>query len=242
MTAKPGGDQILLRKYSGETWGDAVAITPPGGDLWRPTLAIDGKGRPWVFWSANEKGNFDIWARVVENGTAWRDSAVIQRRRVRHRSRSRDRLPGRVWVAWQGWRERQGVHLRRDAGREFVLQNRYRLDFDGNEWNPAIAADGRRVSPSPGTRIVTATTTCTRERARAELGQGDGCRRLPSMKHILRSRTILRARSGWPTKRARSGGAKITAPTRSTACRICRARQYACVDSLRTGAIEPKAE
>src|SRR5262249_27882919 len=60
MTAKPGGDQILLRKFSNGAWGDPIAITPPGGDLYRPAIAIDGKGRPWVLWSANENNNFDL--------------------------------------------------------------------------------------------------------------------------------------------------------------------------------------
>jgi hypothetical protein len=68
MTAKPGGDQILLRRYANGSWSDTLAITPPGGDLWRPTIAVDGEGRPWVFWSANDGDNFDIWGRVVENG------------------------------------------------------------------------------------------------------------------------------------------------------------------------------
>src|SRR5260370_23487028 len=68
MTAKPGGDQIVLKRYSNGAWGEAIPITAPGGDLYRPAVAVDGKGRPWVFWSANEAGNFDIWGRVVENG------------------------------------------------------------------------------------------------------------------------------------------------------------------------------
>jgi len=67
MTAKPGGDQVLLKRYSNGAWSESIPITPPGGDLYRPAVAIDGKCRPWVFWSANERGNFDVWARVVEN-------------------------------------------------------------------------------------------------------------------------------------------------------------------------------
>ena len=68
LKASTGGDQILLRKYSSGTWGETIAITEPGRDLYRPAVAVDGSGRAWVFWSANENGNFDLWARPIENG------------------------------------------------------------------------------------------------------------------------------------------------------------------------------
>src|SRR4029079_2789338 len=66
----PGGYQILLRKYAGGSWGEAIAVTKPGGDYYRPAVAVDGSGRPWVFWPGSEKGIFEIWAAVVENGRA----------------------------------------------------------------------------------------------------------------------------------------------------------------------------
>src|SRR5258708_31244369 len=47
MTAPTGGDQVLVRKFDGSAWGAPIAITTPGGDLYRPAIAIDGSGRPW---------------------------------------------------------------------------------------------------------------------------------------------------------------------------------------------------
>src|SRR5580700_5970368 len=70
MTAPPGGDQIMVKRYSNGAWSDPITISAPGGDLYRPAIAADGRGRVWVFWPANERGNFDIWARVLENGKA----------------------------------------------------------------------------------------------------------------------------------------------------------------------------
>src|SRR5581483_5443175 len=144
-TTKPGGDQVFARRFSGGRWGDPIAITPPGGDLYRPGIAVDGSGRAWVFWSANQKGNFDIWARVVEGG---RPGKTIQ---LSHAPGS-DIDPaaatdssGKVWVAWQGWRDgKAAIFAATQQGNTFspaaIVSN-----SAGNEWNPAIAAgpDGR---------------------------------------------------------------------------------------------------
>src|SRR5277367_5082670 len=65
LKSPTGGDQVWLRKLSG---GEPIAITAPGGDLYRPAVAVDGSGRVWVFWSQNERNNFDLWARSVTAG------------------------------------------------------------------------------------------------------------------------------------------------------------------------------
>ena len=50
-----GGDQILVQS-SRRTRGSPIEITPTGGDLYRAAIAVDGSGRPWVFWSENRGG------------------------------------------------------------------------------------------------------------------------------------------------------------------------------------------
>jgi hypothetical protein len=141
MTAKAGGDQILLRKHAGGAWGDIIAVTPPSGDLWRPAVAVDGKGRPWVFWSANDKGNFDIWARVVEDGKPGATARISS-------APGSDIDPvvttdsnGRVWVAWQGWRNgKASIFAAVQEGNGFSKVSTVSTSA-GNEWNPTIAAD-----------------------------------------------------------------------------------------------------
>ncbi|MCL5745530.1 MAG: hypothetical protein M1541_16670, partial [Acidobacteria bacterium] len=149
LTAKPGGDQILLKRYARGTWSAPVAITPPGGDLYRPAIAIDGRGRAWVFWSAGEKGNFDIWARVVDNlkpGPALRLSSApgsdIDAVAATDSS-------GRVWVAWQGWRDGKGAVFAAAQNGEALSHPFTVASSEGNEWNPAIAA-------GPGGRVAVA--------------------------------------------------------------------------------------
>ena len=135
----PGGDQILVRRASG---GEPIAITKGGEDLYRPAIAIDGKGRPWVFWSVNEKGNFDLWASRIDNGksgSALRLSAAA----------GSDIDPvvatdakGRVWVAWQAWRNGKAeIHYSTQQGDSFTKEGVVSAS-NGNEWNPALAADG----------------------------------------------------------------------------------------------------
>src|SRR5215831_14061083 len=63
-----GGDQIMLMKWSRGAWSEAVAVTEKGGDLYKPAVTVDGSGRVWVFWSANDGGNFDLYARSFEAG------------------------------------------------------------------------------------------------------------------------------------------------------------------------------
>ncbi|MSV29195.1 MAG: hypothetical protein EXQ52_10715, partial [Bryobacterales bacterium] len=141
MTAKPGGDQILVRRYTAGAWSDPLAITAPGGDFWRPAIAVDGKGRPWVFWSANDGGNYDTWARVIENG----QPGATQRLSTAPGS---DIDPaavtdsnGRVWVAWQGWRNgKASIFAAVQEGNSFSKAVTV-SSSPGNEWNPAIAAD-----------------------------------------------------------------------------------------------------
>jgi hypothetical protein len=136
-----GGDQILVRRYDGRNWSAPIAITEPGLDLYRAAIAMDGAGRPWVFWAQNEKGNFDIWARAIEN------SQPGARVRVSHEAGA-DVDPvaatgsdGRVWVAWQGWRDgKASIFAASQHGNAFSPPQTV-SSSGGNEWNPAIAAD-----------------------------------------------------------------------------------------------------
>ncbi len=139
--APPGGDQVFVMKYSRGKWGAPVAITPAGGDLYRPAVAVDGSNRAWVFWSANEKGNFDLFARSVANGVP---GATLRLTNVP----GSDIFPvaatdakGRVWVAWQGWREgKAAIFAAVQQGDRFSAPVAV-SSAAGGEWNPAIAAD-----------------------------------------------------------------------------------------------------
>jgi len=142
MTAKTGGDQIMLKRYSNGAWGDSIAISAPGGDLYRPAVAIDGKGRPWVVWSGNENGNFDIWARVVENGKPGATVRVSNSPGSDVDAVAATDSSGSVWIAWQGWRNgKAAIFASSQRGNAFSAPVAV-SSSTANEWNPSIAADG----------------------------------------------------------------------------------------------------
>jgi hypothetical protein len=138
----PGGDQIWARRYSGGSWSAPIAITSGGGDLYRPAIAIDGQGNPWVFWSAQQGGNFDLWTRRIVNGQAQDLVRITSEAGSDIDPAAATDSAGRVWVAWQGWRNGRAsiFAARRDPGGFSAPQ--VVSSSDGNEWNPSIAADG----------------------------------------------------------------------------------------------------
>ena len=136
-----GGDQIWLQKYSGGTWQQPVAVTKAGKDQYRTAVAVDGSGRPWVFWSENRGGNFDIYTSPVDQ------SGPQSEIRISKESGS-DIDPvavadsnGKVWVAWQGWRDgRAAIYTAHQNGNGFTAPEKI-SNSPKNEWDPAIAAD-----------------------------------------------------------------------------------------------------
>ena len=44
-------DQVKLVHFDGKIPGTSIAVTEPGLDVWRPAVALDGRGRVVVAWS-----------------------------------------------------------------------------------------------------------------------------------------------------------------------------------------------
>jgi hypothetical protein len=141
-----GGDQIFARKYSGGSWSKPIAITTAGNDMYRSAIAVDGTGRPWVFWAQNVRplggeANFEIFARVIDKDVPGVKVQISN-------SPGSDIDPvavtdakGTVWVAWQGWRNgRAAIFAASLTGDKFSAPAAV-SNSEGNEWNPAIAAD-----------------------------------------------------------------------------------------------------
>jgi hypothetical protein len=141
--APTGGDQIFVRRYSGGKWEPAIAVTPGGGDLYRTAIAVDGSGKPWVIWSQNNSGNFDIFASPVESGKPGRPIQISKEPGSDIDPVAATDSTGKVWVAWQGWRDgKAGIFAASQKGSAFGEPSPVSKS-SGNEWNPAIAADSR---------------------------------------------------------------------------------------------------
>ena len=136
-----GGDQIWVRRYSQGRWGESIAITKPGSDLYRTAVAVDGSGRCWVFWSENREGNFDIFARAVDSSGPKQQIQISKEPGSDIDPVATTDASGRVWIAWQGWRDGvAAIFAAHQNDRGFSAPVKV-SNSDKNEWNPAIAAD-----------------------------------------------------------------------------------------------------
>jgi hypothetical protein len=136
-----GGDQIWARKYTGGTWGEPIAITKAGLDLYRSAVAVDGDGRAWVFWSENHDGNFDIFGRPVDGSVPGEQVQISKEVGSDIDPVAATDAEGKVWVAWQGWRDgRAAIYAVSQNGSGFSAAVKV-SNSNKNEWNPAIAAD-----------------------------------------------------------------------------------------------------
>ena len=68
LSRPAGGDQVFLLQYSKSkrTWSPPMPVTAAKQDIMRATVAVDGQQRVWVLWSANNNGNFDIYAKIAD--------------------------------------------------------------------------------------------------------------------------------------------------------------------------------
>ncbi len=140
LLAPAGGDQVLLLRLDGEQWTGPMAVTPPGQDVYRTAMAVDGDGRAWVVWSATQDGNWDLFARYLD-GDRWSDELRLTT------DAGPDTFPvaatdssGNVWIAWQAFRGGNSdiLAIRQDGdrfGEPIVV-----ADVEANLWTPAVAA------------------------------------------------------------------------------------------------------
>ncbi len=142
LAVPTGGDQVRLIEYSkaNRTWSEPAAVSPVRLDVYRTAVAVDGEGRVWVFWSADARGNFDLYARYRKNGL-WSDEMRLTQ------DPGPDLNPvavtdstGAVWIAWQGYRrDNFEILVARQRGTGFSKEERVSFSA-ANDWDPQMAA------------------------------------------------------------------------------------------------------
>jgi hypothetical protein len=142
LTRPPGGDQIFMRRYDKKTktWESPFSLTLAQQDIMRCAVAVDGQDRPWIFWSVNRDGNFDIYAKFL-TGSLW--SAPMRLTT----DAGTDINPvaatdagGRIWVAWQAYRNKNLEILAAvQNGDSFSGETVVSFSKE-SDWDPTIAA------------------------------------------------------------------------------------------------------
>ncbi len=159
LTTAPGGDRLYARRWANGTWSAPVAVTEGGKDLYRPAIAVDGKGRAWVFWSenasykayaGNEEGaapDFELWAAALDGGRAGTPVRISKAAGSDVFPAAATDSAGNVWVAWQAWRNGKAQILSATQKGDGFGAPVTVASSAGNEWNPSVAAGaGGRVT------------------------------------------------------------------------------------------------
>src|SRR5262245_24285125 len=121
-------DEIRISKYDAG-WRTFTRVPGVSGDVWRPRIALDGQGRPWVVWAQQQAGNFDIYARGLDaKENRWLD--LVRLSTHPQPDINADVTAdgnGGLWVVWQGFHgNNSDIFLRH---------------WDGNDWS-----DEKRVT------------------------------------------------------------------------------------------------
>jgi hypothetical protein len=143
------GDRILLRRFDGKTWSAPIAVTDARRDVWRPTVAVDGRGSVIVAWAQPINDDWEILYRRFEPADApsgpgsWSDEVQVTRTPGSDFNVvSATDATGVVWLAWQAWRT-DNFDILAAPVTSSDKTPRLISNSDANDWSPAIAADGK---------------------------------------------------------------------------------------------------
>ncbi len=158
LAPKTGGDQLRLLRFAAGKPSTSIDVTLAGRDVWRPAVAVDGKGKVVVAWSEKPAGtgNWDLYERTYDPAA---------KRLVRDPS-AHDGTPapipkwslatapdGKVWMTWQAWNEGAGQHHPRAARR--TRRGPLRIERGGGQ--RVVAGACRSTSRGGSTSPTTAT-------------------------------------------------------------------------------------
>ena len=141
-------DEIRLSKYDGHdsAWRTFTRVPGVSGDVWRPQLALDGRGLLWVVWSQQLDGNFDLYARALDEAqNQWLDLVRLSN----HPNPDFDHhlvtdSQGGLWVVWQGFHgDNSDIFLRHyDGSANSTWGRQIQItDHPANDWEPRLAVD-----------------------------------------------------------------------------------------------------
>ena len=144
-------DEIGIRQYRDGTWGNLQWVPNTSGDVWLPQIAVDQRNRPWIVWSQQQDGNWDLYARYYDpEDELWGPMVRLTDHPMPDiNPRLASNTKGEFALVWQGFRHKDSnIYLKTFHSGEWseTVQITGR---PANEWEPAVALD------SGGTAWVT---------------------------------------------------------------------------------------
>src|SRR5260221_12977350 len=141
LTRPAGGDQVMLLHFSKSrnVWDPPQAVSAPKQDVMRAAVAVDGSKRVWVLWSANQNGNFDIYAASSKGGKRPAPIRLTSDAGTDVNPVAATDSKGRVWAAWQAYRNGNLEILAAvQNGDKFSPETKVSFS-PASDWDPAIA-------------------------------------------------------------------------------------------------------
>jgi Protein of unknown function (DUF3604) len=148
----PGfSDQLVVRYFRNGKWSQPAAITDAKQDLVRCAIAAEGNGDVWVVYSANRKGNHDIYARKLNLNTP--EAVSHPKPKMGPEKRLTDHpgpdvgpvaataAGGEVTVAYQSWQPGGGASINTVTCRKGTWATpRTVISNKGDDfWHPAVS-------------------------------------------------------------------------------------------------------
>ena len=142
LSSHDARDELNFRRYRDGKWTRLIPVGHTAGDLWRPQVATDERDAPWLIWSQQTSGSWEIWAMPWDDRTpAW---GAPQRLTTDsfpdiepHVARAPD---GVIYVVWQALAGKTS-----QIRMKYLKQGRWSetlrvtsSPFD--DWQPAVAA------------------------------------------------------------------------------------------------------
>ena len=138
-----GADSIQLRRRANGQWGPPMAVTPRGGDYLETALAIQPDGRLWVAWAAQERGNFDLYARSLLDGEWSPVARLTSDPQPDVHPRLLADAGGRLYLVWQSFRDGDAnIYLETFDGLRWSAPIAV-TTHEANDWAPAAALDAQ---------------------------------------------------------------------------------------------------
>ncbi len=141
-------DDVAIRHWQNGKWSNIHWIPNTSGDSWLPQIAVDASNRPWVVWSQQLNGNWDLYARRFDPARQeWGElTRLTSDPGPDINPRLTGNAKGQFALVWQGCRGKNwNIFLKTFDGERWSGDTRV-TNRAANDWEPAVALDSAAVA------------------------------------------------------------------------------------------------